>query len=229
MDKGQINDNIFEALFRQAVIDNFYEELDSLPPDEELAKMYIASPEHALRMKKLFAREARKDRHRAALKTGKRVVAAIVIAICILFCALMLVPRVRATVVSTVVEWFEAFTRFTSGTPVMDSESLEPTHIPEGFWEAGRYFDDVMTIILYKNGDGEIIVLQSSLADGVLTIDNEYAIYELRIINGIEYHVLTAIESGDENSIIWDIGGWRYVLRSIIYVEYIQNMALSFG
>jgi len=51
-----INDNVFEALFRQAVIDNFLEEIDSLPPDEELSKIYIFSPEHEARMQRLFGK-----------------------------------------------------------------------------------------------------------------------------------------------------------------------------
>jgi len=61
-----------------------------------------------------------------------------------------------------------------------------------------------------------------------LSVDNEYAIYEIHIIDGIEYHTLTATRSDGENSIIWELDGWRYLLRSTISVEYLRNMALSF-
>ena len=45
MNTNQLSDSVFEALFRQAVIDSIYEEIDELPPNEELAAMYI-SPMH---------------------------------------------------------------------------------------------------------------------------------------------------------------------------------------
>lgn len=37
MNKDQVNDVVFEALFRQAVIDGFDEEIDSIPTNEQLA------------------------------------------------------------------------------------------------------------------------------------------------------------------------------------------------
>lgn len=40
INKDQVNDVIFEALFRQAVIDDFNEEIDSIPTNEQLAKIY---------------------------------------------------------------------------------------------------------------------------------------------------------------------------------------------
>ena len=229
MNSKQVNDSVFDALFRQAVIDNFYEELDSLPSDEELAKMYIASPEHEERMKKLFARMERKDRIRNIFKTGKRIAAAIVIAVTILFGALMLVPQVRAAVTQTIVSWYQEFVRFTSRAAAVESASLEPAYIPEGFWEELRNEMDTTTTIFYINEEGIVISFQSNKAIGVLSVDNEYAIHEIRTINGIKYHILMAIEPGGENSIVWDMYGWRYLLRSTISVEYLQIMASTFG
>jgi len=49
------DDNIFEELFRQAVIDNFYECYNSLPPLEEISEMYTFSERHEKRMNELFA------------------------------------------------------------------------------------------------------------------------------------------------------------------------------
>lgn len=226
MTDRQVSDSVFEALFRQAVIDNLYDELDSLPSDEELAKQYTFSQRHEERMKKLFARERRNERLRATLKVGKRAAAAIIIAISILFGALMSVPEVRATVVQTVVEWFDEFVRFTSSAPRAASESLEPTWIPDGFREEFRDEMVMSTVILYQNDDGKIILFDSSLASGLLEVDNEYAIYEIIIVDGVEYHILIAIEIDGENSIIWELDGWRYFLRSTIPVEYLQKMAL---
>ena len=48
-------DEIFDAMFRQAVIDNFYEEYNALPPIEELREKYTFSERHEKRMNELFA------------------------------------------------------------------------------------------------------------------------------------------------------------------------------
>jgi hypothetical protein len=61
MNKDRVNDEVFEALFRQAVIDDFNEEIDSIPTNEDLAKIYSFSPEFEIRMKKLFIKDRRKS------------------------------------------------------------------------------------------------------------------------------------------------------------------------
>ena len=87
--------------------------------------------------------------------------------------------------------------------------------------------DDFGMTNVYVSEAGELIVFMSSRAIGVLSVDNEYAIYELRIIDSVDFHVLTSIEIGGENSVIWEQDGWRFLLRSTIAVEYLRNMALS--
>ena len=104
MNTNQLSDSVFEALFRQAVIDSIYEEIDELPPDEELAAMYTFSDAHEARMKKLFARESRSENFCLVAKWIRWVAAIIMISVAILFGSLMLVPQVRATVVQTITD-----------------------------------------------------------------------------------------------------------------------------
>ena len=49
-----LSEDIFDAMFRQAVIDNFYEYYNSLPPLEEISEMYTFSERHEKRMNELF-------------------------------------------------------------------------------------------------------------------------------------------------------------------------------
>jgi len=227
LDKKQIDESIFEALFRQAIIDNFYNELNSIPPLEELAEVYTFSFRHEVRMKRLFVREERKDRACALLKLCKQIAALIVITVTVLFGALMFVPQVRAAVTQTIVSWYQEFVRITSLTSETYSVSLEPAYIPEGFREEFRDVVEVSTVILYLDEKGTTILFESSRASGTLYVDNENAIYDTVVIDNIEYHTFTATEPDGENSIIWDMHGWRYLLHSTISVEYLQNMALS--
>jgi len=73
MNKRKVNDMVFEALFRQAVVDDFNEQIDSIPPKEQLAKIYSFSPEFEVRMKKLFAKNRRKDFAKAIMLYSRKI------------------------------------------------------------------------------------------------------------------------------------------------------------
>jgi len=51
----EYDESVFESLFRQAVIDAFVKEIEAIPSNEELKKIYSFSPQFELRMKKLFS------------------------------------------------------------------------------------------------------------------------------------------------------------------------------
>ena len=220
-------DNVFEALFGQAVIENFYNELDSLPPREELAKQYTPSEAHAARMKGLFAREALKDRIHSALIWSKRVAVAALVAVSILFGSLMLVPEVHATVTKTIIEWYDRFVRFTSNAPEAEKKAFEPAYIPVGFWEKVRDEMEMVAIILYVNMDGAIILFESGRASDLLAADSEERTHEITQINGIDYHKFAAIDGETENAIIWDANGQRYSITSTISPDLLLKMAIS--
>ena len=225
MDRA-IDDSVFEALFRQAVIDNFNEELDSLPPDEELARLYTLSAEHEARMQRLFAREVRRDRAKAAVKWSKRAVAVFVIAVTIVFGALMSVPQVRAAVVETITEWYEQFVRFTSNAPDAEKTNLEPGYIPEGFSEIVRDEGEMMTIIIYEN-DEMSIIFQSTRASDSISVDNENSNYERLLFKGFEYHVFDSTAYGGESAVVWDINGQRYTISAAISIRELLDIAWS--
>jgi hypothetical protein len=221
------NDNVFEALFRQAVVENFLDELDSLPPDDELAKLYPFSPEHEARMKKLLNREMRKERFRNVATHVRKIAAALAIIVAVLFGSLMLVPEVRAAVIDTIISWHEMFVRFVSNAPAATETGREPRHIPRGFQEEYRIEDEEITTILYTNDYGEVIVFESGPIVGSLALDNANATHVAVYINGMAYHVFTAIYESGENFIVWEIGGMRYFVRSTIAVSELQLMAES--
>ena len=107
MNKLYISDNLFEALFRQVVIDNFNRELAKIPSEEELSKSITFSAQHELRMKKLFIYINRKYWIKSALKQAKKIAVITILTIFILFGALMTMPNVRASVTETFILWFD--------------------------------------------------------------------------------------------------------------------------
>jgi len=79
MDGKMHADSIFDALFAQAVIDNFYEEYSSLPSLGEMSGEYTFSKKHEKRMKALFVGEVRKERIGTFIKVSRKIAAAFLI------------------------------------------------------------------------------------------------------------------------------------------------------
>ena len=228
MSNSRVHEGIFEALFGQAVIDNFYEELNSLPPDEELAKQYTFSQAHEMRMKKLFAKDDRRDMLQNAAKWSRRFAAAIAIVVTLLFVSLMTVPKVRAVVVQTLTEWYEQFVRFTSNVPESEKKNLEPEYIPDGFVEIIREETHMLVTIIYMDvNEDQIITFLSARASASTSVDNEDKDYTILEISGIDYHLFTSLDSSGENSIVWEMSGQRYSIMSTISVEALKKMAIS--
>ena len=224
-----LSDSVFEALFRQAVIDNFFNELVSLPPREELAKLHIPSDAHKARIMNLCAKDARNEKILSILTTIKRAAAVILIAASLLFGSMMLVPDVRAAIIETIIEWYDKFVRFTSNAPESEKTYLEPTYIPEGFWEEFREELEMMTVILYTNEEGVIILFESLRTSGSLSFDNEGILHEIIRTDGVDYHIFTAADDEKGNSIIWETSLQRYSISSTIPIGIILEIAFSVG
>ena len=230
MINSKLDESVFDALFGQAVIDNFNEQLDLLTDDTDIEPQPIFSSEHEKRMMLLFAKENRKERIRKTIKWSKRVAAVILIGISVLFGSLMLVPEARAVIVGTVVEWFDQFTRFTSTAPESEKTNLEPTYIPDGFREDYRNSNEFTTIILFINDvDGVDIFFEASIIAAQLSVNNIGKEYEIKQIDGIDYHLLKAVDSDAESIIVWETDGQRYLVGSLIPIEELLKMALSIG
>jgi len=224
---SKTSESVFESLFRQAVIDNFDEQLDSITQKFESSEPSAFSLEHEKRMMLLFAKENRKDKLHKTIKWSKRIAAIIILTISLLFGSLMFVTEVRAAVIGIVVEWFDQFTRFTSNAPVTEKKNHEPTFIPNGFWESLHDSNDFITVILYENNEGLSILFDTHLASAQLSVDSEDHIYETKEINNIFYHILTTSAKGKANKIIWEIDGQRYLLASELSIEELFEMAFS--
>ena len=227
MDEKQLNDSFFDALFGQAVIDNFYEEYNALPPLEELAKEYTFSEKHEKRMKILFIHEERIERYKKFILVSKKIAAVFIILFTMLIGALVFNPEVRAAVTDTITSWYSEFVKFVSPDVEVEGYNMVPTYIPVGFKED---FSDIINdsiLILYSNDNGEVIHFEANRATYSVYIDSEDTYYEERIANKITYNMWSTLIEGRGNSIVWDINGWRYFLRSSIDVETLYKIALS--
>jgi hypothetical protein len=112
MNEPVFGNSLLEAVFRQAVIENFERELKEIESDPDIE----ISERH----------ERSRRRDRAVLLWAKRLSAVAASLFILVGCALLTVPEVRASVSDTIITWFNGFTVFGPG---------ETAIAPDGVWE----------------------------------------------------------------------------------------------
>jgi len=221
------NDRLFDALFSQAVIDNYEDEIRSIPSESELAKLYTFSDLHTARMEKLIRSAERFEKMQTTIKWIRRSAAVMVVALTVLFGALMTVSDVRAVIVKTVIEWFDKFTKFTSEQADPDEmEEWAPSYIPEGFLETARDNFAGMLTISYEN-ENTVIDFTCVVASGSISVDNENQNYFIVEEKDTTYHIFENREIGEMNIIVWDQESYRFSIKSLLPVSDILQVAKS--
>lgn len=228
MDNAKLDDVLFEAIFRQAVIENHWQELDEIPSEEELAKVYTFSELHNERMRKLFASDERKERLARLYRGSRKGAAIILITSGILFAILMTTPSVQAAVTEVFVEWYEQFTKFTSRQgETIEAKAWSPSYLPDGFEVFDTFATFDMTNIRYADMTGQVIDFEYMPIDGTLSVNNEGVEYNSVVSDGITFHIFAAISDNETNTIIWEVDGYRLNLRSVLPVDVLYEIAYS--
>ena len=222
----------FEALLRQALLDNINERIAAIPPDDELDTMFTLSAEHDERMRKLCAREDRKDRIRVAMHPLRRVAVFVLIMFFVLFGVLMTSPDVRAAVKEVIIEWYDQFTRFT-GNPsevsidnATETVNWSPSFLPDGYFEVGFYDGETPTTE-YENGEGMLLLFKYSIAENELLVDNEETVYAEVPDEGIIYYVFEATDARKSNRVVWVREGYSFFLNGYVDTDILLETAKS--
>jgi len=229
--ESQSYNSIYEDILRQAVIDEYYQELSALPTEEELATRYTFSEYHVKRMKKLFAKDRKHDFYIGMIKWGKTAAALFVVAFALLFGTLFFTsPEVRAAVKGVIIEWFETFTKFYSEDDknLNDEEiTWEISYFPKNFQVTDIIETNSITKIIMQNDQGEIISLTYMQNEGSASINNENVEYDIYEYEGMEFHIFRSKDSDKLNTIVWNGEEYCFRLSSSININELIKIAKS--
>ena len=229
---NQMNNSVFEALFRQAIIDDYNEEIDSIPSKEKLMQTISFSPEFELKMKKLFVYDKRKDSLKKAFNYSKRAAAILFISITVFFGVLLFSSEVRAVVKNTVVEWYEKFTSFIFHNEtynINDKKEWRPEYLPEGYRESSVDKLGKAIKIEYADPKGNIIFFSYRPGENAtnVSVDNENHQIESRTINGHEAYIAKATGEEFDNGVIWSMKVYTFILWSKLPIDELIKIAES--
>lgn len=231
MNKAKINDIVFEALFRQAVIDEFNEELDLIPSNEELSALYPFTPEFESRMTKLIIKDRRKSTFKKIVLYSKRIALIFIITLGLLFGTLLFNSEVRAAVGGIIIEWYEKFTSFTFREEgiVIEKKDWELGYLPQNYKLVKEETLGRITYIEFRNNFDEKIRFSYRPEDSntSISIDNENHTIERTQILGNEAFSAISEDEQFDNGLIWNMKSNTFDLWGKISVNELIKIAES--
>ncbi|MDR2356581.1 MAG: DUF4367 domain-containing protein [Oscillospiraceae bacterium] len=220
------DDSILEAIFRQAVVENYERELDEL----EKAPDIPVSDLQKRRMDALFAGARRETRVAVVIPWIKRltaVAAALFVAVGLL---LLTVPAVRASVGEALAVFFDVYVRFgpvETDAPDDGAADWRPSFLPDGFALESEFKPGEITALRYADAEGNVIEFTFVPADNAMSANYEHVAYSRTSRDGIVYHTFTAESDGYKSAVVWDFDGYIFSVTGYLPVEQLLEIAQS--
>jgi hypothetical protein len=231
MNSGQTKDAVFEALFRQAVIDDYLDEIAAIPAGAELSRAYPFAAAFELRMKRLFTQERCRETIVFAARFARQAAVVFAVLATALFGALLTNSEVRATVKALILEKHKFYTSFVFSGDTAESSVLKdlyPAYVPDGYHETGdttTYGDLVRMVFAHENGDYISFVYYLS-GSAQAYAESEHHRIEEGLINGHTAVIVEAMDSRSCNGVVYfddghviDIYGWLPIEELIRMAE----------
>ncbi len=159
-------------------------------PMEENSITYTFSDSFVKKMDKLI--EKQKKMYWSFINTAGKRVAVIAIAFLTMMMALLSVDEIRASMLRWCVERYEEYKEyfFEGDTTKEITYEYQLTYVPEGFDFKTDAHTGKTVVAIYKNDDGDEILLKQSTTEGRIGSTNlEDAIESVEIIRGIEVYI----------------------------------------
>lgn len=226
-----MNDVVFETLFRQAVIDDFNEEIDSIPSEEELTQIYSLSSRFEIGIKKLLAKDRKKDFLKKFINAGRKTASIFLIGLGLLYGILLLNSEVRATTEDVLVGWYKQFTSFT----IRDDEFIDRdkdwilNYLPQGYVLENLWVRGWTTYMEFTNTQRDKIRFSYTPGEegtDVLVDEELDRVYTSKVLGKEAFFVKSTDEELD-NGLIWNKQGYNFDLWGKFSMEELIKIAES--
>lgn len=230
MNKKQLDDIVFDELFRQAFIDNFEEEINLIKAEGE-ALMCKPSQKFQKEMKKLFEKDDRKAFIKKFIVHVKKAASILLIILGGLFAALLINKEVQATINKVIIEMYEKFNSIIFKGEELDFKEKDwiLNYIPQNYTIKSYEKLGNSINIVYENPQGNKIRFSYTPEKNStnISIDNENHKMEKRRILNENASFLTAKTNKFDNGIIWNRDRYVFELWGKNDIDELKKIAES--
>ncbi|GHV33027.1 hypothetical protein FACS18949_05900 [Clostridia bacterium] len=220
MNSQYFEDVLLDAALGAAVLEWADRQSTSIPPKAELDKLYPPSERQAVRIKRLFARDRRRTMRRKSVAVARKIAAAVVVSVAILFALLMTTPQGRAAVADIFVTWYEKFVSIISpagqdGTEA-DTSVWNVEYVPEGFTLKDDTTDDTNRLVSYSS-DTQYFHISIMLGGISVGLGVENSELEERTAGRTIYRCFAG--NNGENAVYWSANNSAFCISGNIALE----------
>jgi len=202
-----MNEKLFEAMLKIATDEALREEMEALPSNEELNKMY---PRTESLDKKVFAvinKEFKTTRKKKILRIVMQSAAVFSIIIVVSGIILMSVEASRNYIINTLIDMRSDYVVFDFGTDNLattETSGFSLNYLPEGFELISNQSMEKLLSNIYTDEIGNMIFVQRFYGESLSVVsDTEYTNYAEIQLNMGTVHLLEAMEESGQNIIMW--------------------------
>jgi hypothetical protein len=205
-----IEEKLFEAVLKVAADEALREEMEALPDNEELNKMY---PRTKSMDKKAYAVINREQRAAKKKKT-LRILAQIAAGCCIFIVAsgivLISVEASRNYILNYLIDMrgdYVAFEFGTDDTSTPEGNGFVFGYLPEGFELINSQAMENFITYIFTDETGHIIIFQRYIGDVLsIGVDTEYTEFSEIQLDGKPAYIFEASDESDHSMIMWEHG-----------------------
>lgn len=218
---NNMKEEIFEALLKEAVIQNSLNELNSYPSEEELVHISI-SEECDKKVRKTIRKFRYTHRTSNILKHMQRVASFLLLILGISSMVLLSFKEVRAACYDVIIRIYDKYIQYEFHSQA-DITNKELSYIPDGYHLVGNTITASGLFIECENSEGEYIHFSYSTG-GVVHVDNEHYLISDIVINGAKGQFFAAEDELFPNFAIWydDAGSYRLTATALNKNEMIK-------
>lgn len=212
----------FDSLLRMAVRETYMEQVNSIPPEDELEKILHTDDNFKNKIRAIVRRENRNEKLVHFSRAAAKVAVVVLVCISLTFASLMTAEAVRESVATTILEWHDKFTRIFIETDAEPDKLTEIrfNYIPEGFElvEEESMIADNCRMYTFTNGANLFLkILISSYTSSVTEkADNERFSYYPIIVDTEKGIWIT---SNSESQLIINQSNLSFNIKGAISIE----------
>lgn len=211
--KYELENEIWEAYLKEAVIEHTLKEIESYPASE-IAKTELPA-DFTTKIRKFVRRYRRRIRITKTIYSLKKIACIVLILIGISFASLLQFHNVRAACRNAIMTIYERYVEIFF-TPSDVSENTIPKlgFIPDGFYLKETKSTNSTIVLIYANNSNEEISLSCFHGKHTLQIDNEHTEMQAVQINNLQGTFFKSSDSKFKNFLVWNTAEKSYMLSS---------------
>lgn len=177
----------FDSLLRMAIRETYIEEITAIPEENKLEEILHPSDEYKRKTTAILHKQSNNEKLHKLGKIVSKVAVVILICISLSFSTLLTAQAVRESVVTTILEWHDKFTKIfiKSDVTLQELPEIRFNYIPEGFElvEEKTIIKSSFKIFNYESINNHYISIYFNFDN--LNIDNEHSDYYLISVDDV--------------------------------------------